>query len=56
MNDTKMEEIIDLYNTLGIAINEEAGSSYQDTAVCLNPTPFGIYTENGFNYSNNTNH
>lgn len=44
----KIEEVIGVYQKLGIPINNES------TPPNWVSPPFGIYTKNGFDYSNNT--
>ena len=55
MENINIEEIKEVYEKLGIPINDE--SVQQDISLLnnWNSVPFGIYTENGFNFSNNTN-
>ena len=55
MDKINMDEILGLYEKLGIQV--ENTHITQDISIShnWNSTPFGLYTENGFNYSNNTN-
>lgn len=59
MKNINMEEILDVYKKLGIPINDDVLSSAdlcsQNVSQNQKSIPFGIYVENGFNYSNNTN-
>lgn len=59
MKNLNLEEILDVYKKIGIPIDDDvlsyADLYSQNVSQNQKSIPFGIYVENGFNYSNNTN-
>lgn len=55
MDNISKEDILDMYEKIEIQV--EDNNIAQDKLIFnkWNFIPFGIYTKNGFNYSNNTN-
>lgn len=54
MEHNDMDQILDVYEKLGIPTDMDIPTPPQDNSSDWGYSSFGIYVEDGFNFSNNT--